>query len=169
MDCSRFRGWLWCAISKAGTPLDDERFRSLAEEQASLRRVATLVARRSPPDEVFAAATEEVAQLLGVQFAHLGRYEPDDTVTFVAVSGGNGVCRLVPGCHSGVKTSARLSPAPVFPLAWTAIRMPRGRSLIVARERGIRLSIGTPIVVEGRVWGVTVIGSGEGQDLGARC
>ena len=71
--------------------MDDEKFRSLAEEQASLRRVATLVARRSPPDEVFAVATEEVAQLLDVQFAHLGRYELDDTITFVAVSGGSGV------------------------------------------------------------------------------
>ena len=32
----------------------------LAEEQAALRRVATLVARGAPPEEVFAAVAEEV-------------------------------------------------------------------------------------------------------------
>ena len=38
--------------------------RRLAHEQAALRRVATLVARESPPAEVFAAVAEEVARLL---------------------------------------------------------------------------------------------------------
>ena len=37
----------------------------LAEEQAALRRVATLVARGAPPEEVFAAVAEEVGRLLG--------------------------------------------------------------------------------------------------------
>src|SRR4029078_13662525 len=36
----------------------------LAEEQAALRRVATLVARGVPPEEVFAAVVEEGEQLL---------------------------------------------------------------------------------------------------------
>jgi hypothetical protein len=38
----------------------------LAEEQAALRRVATLVARGTPPGEVFAAVAEEVGRLLPV-------------------------------------------------------------------------------------------------------
>jgi hypothetical protein len=37
-----------------------EKLHPLAEEQAALRRVATLVARGTPPQEVFAAVTEEV-------------------------------------------------------------------------------------------------------------
>ena len=163
MDCSRSRVRLRCAISKAGTPLDDERFRSLAEEQASLRRVATLVARRSPPDEVFATATKEVAQLLGVQFAHLGRYEADDTVTFVAASGGHGVLpvgtRLPLGGENVCTSVARTGlPARIDSYSETS-----GPIAVVARERGIRFSIGAPIVVEGRLWGVMVIGSGEGH------
>ena len=59
----------------------------LAEEQAALRRVATLVARDVPPDEVFAAVTVEVVRLLPVDFARMGRYESDGTVTTVAASG----------------------------------------------------------------------------------
>ena len=49
----------------------------LAEEQAALRRVATLVARGAAPEEVFAAVAEEVGQLLPVDSATLCRYESD--------------------------------------------------------------------------------------------
>ena len=38
----------------------------LAEEQAALRRVATLVARGAPSSEVFEAVAQEVAQVLGL-------------------------------------------------------------------------------------------------------
>ena len=53
----------------------------LAEEQAALRRVATMVARGAAPEEVFAAVVEEVAQLLPVDMAGLIRYDPDGTLT----------------------------------------------------------------------------------------
>jgi hypothetical protein len=58
----------------------------LADEQAALRRVATLVARQPPPAEVFAAVTEETARtarLLHLDSAHLIAYEPDQTATVV--------------------------------------------------------------------------------------
>jgi signal transduction histidine kinase len=58
-----------------------------AEEQAALRRVATLVARGVPPEEVFTAVTEEVVRLFSVDVAHMGRYESDRTIHWVAVSG----------------------------------------------------------------------------------
>jgi hypothetical protein len=56
----------------------------LAEEQAALRRVATLVAGGAPPAEVFATVVEEVGRLLGTDLAHMVRFEPDETVTTVA-------------------------------------------------------------------------------------
>ena len=62
----------------------------LAEEQAALRRVATLVARGAMPEEVFSAVTEEVGRLLSVEYAGLGRYGPDRTMTIVAGSGRRG-------------------------------------------------------------------------------
>jgi hypothetical protein len=39
---------------------------NLLEEQAALRRVATLVAEGTPPEKVFPAVNEEVARLLEV-------------------------------------------------------------------------------------------------------
>jgi signal transduction histidine kinase len=59
----------------------------LADEQAALRRVATLVARGSPPEEVFRAVAEEVAGLLGVAKTMLLRYEDDGTATAVGGAG----------------------------------------------------------------------------------
>jgi PAS domain S-box-containing protein len=58
--------------------------RRFAEEQAALRRVATLVAREAAPDAVFAAVAREVGEVLRVDATHLGRYEPDGTVSSVA-------------------------------------------------------------------------------------
>src|SRR4029077_9784508 len=56
---------------------------TLADEQAALRRVATLVAGGAQPSEVFAAVVKELGQLLGVDSTHLARYEPDGMVTSV--------------------------------------------------------------------------------------
>ncbi len=55
-------------------------YRRIADEQAALRRVATLVARPAPPQQVFAAVTEEVGRLLAADFASLVRYDPPDTL-----------------------------------------------------------------------------------------
>jgi K+-sensing histidine kinase KdpD len=60
-----------------------EELRVLAEQQAALRRVATLVAHRTSPTEVFAAVTSELGRLLGEYTTALVRYEPDGTATQV--------------------------------------------------------------------------------------
>ena len=50
----------------------------LAAEQAALRRVATMVAHGSSPEQIFVKVAEEVGQLLGVQAAAIHRYEHDE-------------------------------------------------------------------------------------------
>ena len=49
--------------------MSGQQVRVLAEEQAALRRVATLVARGVSPEDVFAAVTEEVGRLFPVSNA----------------------------------------------------------------------------------------------------
>src|SRR5271165_4283864 len=66
----------------------------LVEEQAALRRVATLVARGAQQEELFAAVAREAGELLAVDFAAVGRYEPDGTVTGLATWSADG--RLFP-------------------------------------------------------------------------
>jgi GAF domain-containing protein len=67
--------------------LSGDESRVLAEEQAALRRVATLVARGVLPEEVFAAVTAEVGRVLSAGYAHLGRYDADGMLTSVAAWG----------------------------------------------------------------------------------
>ena len=62
----------------------------LAEEQAALRRIATLVARGAPPEEVFSAAVEEVGRFLPVDRSSLGRYEAQGAITYLANWGARG-------------------------------------------------------------------------------
>src|SRR5207237_1917694 len=58
----------------------------LAEEQAALRRVATLVAREASPAEVFSMVTEELGRLLGADIAAMIRTEPNNEAIVVAGS-----------------------------------------------------------------------------------
>jgi hypothetical protein len=55
----------------------------LADEQAGLRRVATLVAREAPAPEVFAKVAEEIGMLLEVENVWVDSYETDDSVRIV--------------------------------------------------------------------------------------
>ena len=58
----------------------------LADEQAALRRVATLVAQGARPSAVFDAVTREVAEVLDASAVSLARYD-DDVLTVVAQLG----------------------------------------------------------------------------------
>jgi signal transduction histidine kinase len=126
----------------------------LAEEQAALRRVATLVARGAAPEAVFEAVTEEIGQLLPVDSAGMARYEPDGTVVFVASWGR--AASIVPVGSRWSATGKNIGAA-VFETG-ASVRIDdyadaSGRAGINARENGIRSSVGTPIVVEDRLWG----------------
>jgi GAF domain-containing protein len=70
--------------------LSSEELLELVEEQAALRRVATLVGRGVPPEELFAAVVEEVGALLPTEYTYMGRYEPDRMIAFVAASSAAG-------------------------------------------------------------------------------
>jgi light-regulated signal transduction histidine kinase (bacteriophytochrome) len=59
----------------------------LADEQAALRRVATLVANEAPAADVFTATADELRRLLDVGEMRILHYEDDDSVRIVAGSG----------------------------------------------------------------------------------
>ncbi|MET0316342.1 MAG: histidine kinase, partial [Rhodococcus fascians] len=54
----------------------NRRATALARQQASLRRVATLVASRAEPDEVYAAVTAELAGGLGIEHVSVVHFDP---------------------------------------------------------------------------------------------
>jgi GAF domain-containing protein len=148
--------------------LSEDGLPHLAEEQAALRRVATLVARGAPPEEVFAAVTGEVGQLLPVDSAGMGHYETDGTLAFVASWG-----RALDFAPVGSRWSAdgKNLGALVFqtgrPYRMDSYSGASGRLGAAAREKDTRSSVATPVIVEGRLWGVMIAGSAGEQPLPA--
>ena len=58
--------------------------RRAADEQAALRRVATLVAKGAAPEEIFAAVAREVRELFEAASARVARVEADGSIAVVA-------------------------------------------------------------------------------------
>ena len=138
--------------------------RLLAEEQAALRRVATLVAREAAPSAVLDAVAAEVRGLLPAPATRLLRLEPDGTATVVAA-------RSDPGIDIPVGTNLPLDGDNVGGMVVRSGRPARMESLdraggpiaALARRLGIRSAIGVPISVEGRLWGVMAAAWTEDQ------
>ncbi len=139
---------------------------TLADEQAALRRVATLVAEGVPPPEVFAAVAREMGQLLGVDSTHLARYEPDGTVT--------GVGSWSPhGTNAPVGTRVPLDGTSVTGLVHESGRPARldgygqasSEIAELIQRLGVRSSVGAPITIDGQPWGVMVASSNRPEPL----
>jgi signal transduction histidine kinase len=135
--------------------------RRFADEQAALRRVATLVARAAPPEEVFATVTEEAGRLLGASLATLSRYDPDGAIRVIATWNSAGAALPIVG------TRWSLGGRNMHTLVFQAQRPARiddyasatGPIAEVVREFGHRAAVGVPISIEGRLWGLMVVGS----------
>ncbi|HEX7144175.1 MAG TPA: GAF domain-containing sensor histidine kinase [Gaiellaceae bacterium] len=165
---AQFTELLATAIANAESRADLAR---LAEEQAALRRVATLVAGGAPPEEVFATVTEEVGRLLDTHLAGMARYDSDDTVTVVATWAAEdehgGAHPLVPGPWplEGGDLASTISRTG-RPVRIDDYRGVPGRiAAFVRDELGIVSSVASPIVVEGRLWGTLFIHSRQTQPL----
>lgn len=131
-----------------------DELRLLADEQAALRRVATLVAREMPPDDVFAAVAREVGKILGVDATNLGRYDTDGTVVSIAQWGAYPTVPLgtrLPLTGDNVSTRVLRTGRPARIDSYEDVP---GIIAATLRRIGIRAAIGAPISIAGRTWGV---------------
>jgi signal transduction histidine kinase len=157
----QFGGLIATALANAEARAD---LREVADEQAALRRVATLVARGEPPSAVFAAVAVEAGHVIpAADVALVGRYDPDDTIEFVGGWGRDGDPGFVGdrvalgGRNVSTLVFERNEPVRVDYLADDATP-----ATALAREWA-RSSVGAPINVEGRLWGVMIVGA-AGED-----
>jgi PAS domain S-box-containing protein len=140
----------------------------LADEQAALRRVATLVAREASPDEVLAAIAKELGRLLDATATRLVRYDDDGTATIVASWG-----RLADSVPVGTRMA--LGGINVISLVARSGRPARiddyskATGPIAAYGRGLdaRGAVGGPIAVGGRLWGAMIVSSRQNETLPA--
>jgi signal transduction histidine kinase len=150
-------GELERAFNTMGRSLEQNRdaLQLLADEQAALRRVATLVAHRVAPRDLFAAVATEVASLLGAESARLLRYETNGTAVVVA-DHSEPWARVplgtqVPLDGEGDPTQATATRASVRIDDFATVPGPSARLL---REMGLCSGVAQAIVVDGRLWGM---------------
>jgi GAF domain-containing protein len=155
------------AIANAQVRMD---LRGFAEEQAALRRVATLVARAAPPEEVFGAVTDEVGRVLSSAVTLMSRYDPDGAATVVGTWTRTGAAPPI-----AIGGRFQLGGRDLHTLVLRTRRPARiddyGEASTVgaemARKAGVRAGVGVPISVAGRLWGVIGVTSAQGQPLPA--
>jgi len=157
-------------------PVDGARLSQLADEQAALRRVATLVARGARPADVFSAVADELGRLFGAEASFVSRVElssghrpgpagepseehgqPEGTCVVAASYGRTREevpvgfrFQLVPGT---VTASALRTGRPARVSGDQLAKGPYGE---LTRKLGLRAAVATPIVVEARYWGVAL-------------
>jgi signal transduction histidine kinase len=174
------------ALPGQGAGVAEEQLRRIAEEQAALRRIAVQVARAAPPEEVFAAVTEEVHHLLEPDFTTMCRFNPDSTLTVIGVQVSPGSPFHVTVGHRGSLGGRNATslvfqtgrPARIDDLGEDAAGPPlspdspqaalaRAEAVAAVRAAGVRSAVAVPISVAGRLWGAMGIGAGRGRRLPA--
>jgi signal transduction histidine kinase len=151
------------AIALANADAREEVTR-LADEQSALRRVATVVARESPPEEVFRAVADEVARILGVDDVLIYRFAVDGTLAIVAECGDHPDMTGIPLGGRNVVSEVHRTRRPARVDDFTEASGPTGS---IARDAGFRSAVGSPIVVDGRMWGAVVAASRDDEPLPA--
>jgi signal transduction histidine kinase len=138
----------------------------VAEEQAALRRIATLVAAGATEHELAAAVTSEIGRFFGAQRANTMRWDGDTLRVIgdwsedgedmqgagqVFPFGGDTIsARIV-----GTSAPARLNSAADLQTEFAQQRW---------AELGLQASIGAPVIVDGEVWGVVTASRTQPDD-----
>jgi diguanylate cyclase (GGDEF)-like protein len=127
--------------------------RRLGAEQASLRKVATLVAAGSPPHALFALVASEIRRLLGSDAAGVVKFDPTGGAVVLASTAA--------GANAPFEPGTRLDLGEHPELAHVRDTGRPHRADLEGRPYGSRICV--PFFVEGHLWGGLCLG---GQDAG---
>src|SRR5262249_7820897 len=117
-------------------------------------------------EEIFQAVTEEASRVLGIEAIGLLRFEPDGTATLVGQSDTPwdppplGTPFTLDG--ENLVTELFRTGEAVRQDDWSEAT---GAVSAMADELGVRSSVATPIVVEGRLWGTMIAATSKGDPL----
>jgi PAS domain S-box-containing protein len=138
----------------------------LADEQAALRRVATLVAREAPQAEIFTAIAQEIGQLLGAEEIRMLRYDGDRNSLVVASWG---EAEDIFPLGSRVRLGGEDAASGVYRTRQPVRIDDYGRASGPIAERvrsiGVRGVVAAPILVEARLWGAMVTATSHDEPL----
>ena len=141
--------------------------RALADEQAALRRVATLVASGAAPSRVFGQVTEEVARVLAMPGASVMRYDGARTATVVGGWSEDGTLSLplastfdLDGDTVVAKVLRSGSPQRVDRYQDTS-----GDLAETLQRSGYQAAVAAPVTVGGRLWGALAAATRSDEPL----
>jgi PAS domain S-box-containing protein len=133
-----------------------EALQQLAEEQAALRRVATLVAQGVRPVEIFWAVRDEVGRLFGSDQAAVGRFDPDGPAIVLVGLGATPTRVELEDYLASTEVLRTGRSARADERGWASGGGPTAELL---RGMGVVSTVASPIVVDGRLWGAIVVAS----------
>lgn len=144
-----------------------DELRRIADEQAALRRLATLVAYGVPADEVFSAVAREVGQVLKARHTQVLRYEPDGAVTIVGTWNAQGPVATLPLDSRWMPEKGTVSELVARTGAPGRIDSLEGNGIFITelKNRGVASAAGCPITVGGRLWGTVIASSRADEPL----
>jgi len=138
------------------------------DDQAALLRIAAIVGRDAPEEELFAAAAEEAARLVGAQATGVMRFLGGERAVVVGVWREDGV--------RGMPVNAELDFDPrhsSLGRVWSTGRPARVESYkdasgdfpVVMHAMGMRSSVAAPIVLRDELWGALVAATTRDRPL----
>jgi signal transduction histidine kinase len=140
---------------------------TLAEQQAALRRVATLVARGVAPAEIYTAAVAELCRGWGVDNVSILQYGPNGATVVVGARDEHGKDVIPEGDHLSLEgdSVAALIQREGRPARMDSYVGATGSLAERLRSLGLRSAVGAPILVDGRIWGALIIWSAGTEPL----
>jgi signal transduction histidine kinase len=136
----------------------------LVDEQAALRRLATLVAQGARPTQVFSAVSDEVGRFFGSDTAAVVRFEHDPPA-IVVVGVGQSISAIQVGTRWELDDA--LASTEVYRTGQCARIDKRdwasasGPIYDTGRGQGLVSTVASPIIVEGRLWGAATVSARE--------
>ena len=135
----------------------------LAEQQAGLRRVATLVARATQPAEIFDAVVDEIRRCMDAMTAGLWRFETSGELTLLASAAGDPalLTKWPVGTRTPVEgnTLASMVQRTGRPARMDDYENVAGAVADRVRTVGVRAAVGVPVIVNDGLWGLAAVGS----------
>jgi signal transduction histidine kinase len=140
----------------------------VVDEQSALLRVAMLVARDAPQDELFTAVAEESARLYGVGSGSVWRYVGAERAVVIGVWRGRGRFGLPVNGEidfdpaTSAMGQARLRRGPVRIAGYEGAR---GDLASLLKRIGLRAAVAAPVLRRGEIWGVIVAAGPDEEAL----
>jgi signal transduction histidine kinase len=139
---------------------------ALADEQAALRRVATLIAGDAAPSRVFEQVTEEVGRLLGLPGANVIHYDGVRTAIVVGAWSDEGPPRFPVGAQLDVDGDTVIARVMrTGRAARVDYEVASGTLAERVRNAGYKSAVAAPVTVGGRIWGVLAAASTSDDPL----